>query len=678
MPSKHALTLGFSGLALVAAVAFVLVTLSPPRSAALLAEKQKTGSPPMAWSSSGGGWRAMAAGMGIARSLHRAGALGDASLKYASGNSGGGWFLSQLAYSEGFYANVTGETPMDELVVDWMSKQKRYLVVTAEGEAKLGEMAREWIGDNVYAEIATDVTLALIALNAIRDGPCTVIDLSGEMTYEDCVGLINTLTGSFVTAITVQASWTYFIERMLATADPALADAPATLSARHAQWRGPALSFQVANMTHSIVRGGAVPFPAESMRISAAFRMAPQEGNPLAYVVPGESSTADSAAGFQTSAFVRSYGLQTRALLTSGQARATSPEIVPGSETIPVARVAAFTSAFGGFLGSAVNTAVALGGLLLDVADGAAEDHDAARRRLDAPSASADAPEEARANFMASVQQLYTHLAQPGVAPRTDELDDLAPGDAPDLEPSDECSASLAFCQALVGESSPLDDLFKWLQCLVRLIRFCAPAAVSYFSDMAPCATHTPLPLPFSQRSCPFPRARLIDGGYVENLASAQTIGMLQRTAAPGAPLRTIIGMNADTTGVTPIEAPLDDLRALFSENGGQPFMASLSVPNATVFAAKWADVKASLHVVQGTTYAVTAEVSTVTVKNEAYGVAAGSPIEILVLSMNAPIATTVGVTTDPENYELLGALAKDGASPQVEAVVSAWLGRTT
>jgi hypothetical protein len=50
----------------------------------------------MMWATAGGGWRAMAAGMGVARSLHRAGALDDPSLKIASGNSGGAWFLSQF------------------------------------------------------------------------------------------------------------------------------------------------------------------------------------------------------------------------------------------------------------------------------------------------------------------------------------------------------------------------------------------------------------------------------------------------------------------------------------------------------------------------------------------------------------------------------------------------------
>ena len=51
---------------------------------------------PMAWCTSGGGWRAMVAGMGFARSLQTAQVLTDPSLKMVSSNSGGTWFLAQF------------------------------------------------------------------------------------------------------------------------------------------------------------------------------------------------------------------------------------------------------------------------------------------------------------------------------------------------------------------------------------------------------------------------------------------------------------------------------------------------------------------------------------------------------------------------------------------------------
>lgn len=79
---------------------------------------------PMMWASAGGGWRAMAAGMGFARSLHLAGALDDKSLEIAASNSGGSWFLTQFAFSPTFHNDVTGNKSMKSVILEWMDKQE--------------------------------------------------------------------------------------------------------------------------------------------------------------------------------------------------------------------------------------------------------------------------------------------------------------------------------------------------------------------------------------------------------------------------------------------------------------------------------------------------------------------------------------------------------------------------
>ncbi|KAJ1618205.1 hypothetical protein T492DRAFT_892447 [Pavlovales sp. CCMP2436] len=47
-------------------------------------------------------------------------------------------------------------------------------------------------------------------------------------------------------------------------------------------------------------------------------------------------------------------------------------------------------------------------------------------------------------------------------------------------------------------------------------------------------------------------------------------------------------------------------------------------------------------------------------------------------MSDNQPVGFTIGVTTSAADYELIGAYSKDGASAEVEALVGAWLAKSS
>lgn len=158
-----------------------------------------------------------------------------------------------------------------------------------------------------------------------------------------------------------------------------------------------------------------------------------------------------------------------------------------------------------------------------------------------------------------------------------------------------------------------------------------------------------------------------------QNSAAAQALGQLQRQYPAGTPLRSLIFLNADVPDPSKPAAHADAAN-LFT-GGGRSLAVGLSTPMATVFAANWADISPTR--LGSTKYAFYYELSTTTVANDAFGVAAGSPVDVLVISLDGPIPLTFGVTSDETNYDLLGSYAADAASPDVEAFVKAWLERT-
>mmetsp|Transcript_59526 Transcript_59526/g.194130 ORF Transcript_59526/g.194130 Transcript_59526/m.194130 type:complete len:219 (+) Transcript_59526:69-725(+) len=83
---------------------------------------------PIAWCTSGGGFRAMTGGMAMARVFMNVGLLNNTKMDAIASSSGGSWFLSQLAYSDKFRdAVLTSGSSMTAVLTDWMNTYKTYL-----------------------------------------------------------------------------------------------------------------------------------------------------------------------------------------------------------------------------------------------------------------------------------------------------------------------------------------------------------------------------------------------------------------------------------------------------------------------------------------------------------------------------------------------------------------------
>jgi len=97
--------------------------------------------------------------------------------------------------------------------------------------------------------------------------------------------------------------------------------------------------------------------------------------------------------------------------------------------------------------------------------------------------------------------------------------------------------------------------------------------------------------------------------------------------------------------------------------------------PSAQVFA----ESASRIHVtpVPGTKYILQQRVSTTTVANEAFGVRAGSPIDLLILVAAGPVPLTIGISTSTADMQLLGAYAQDASLAPVSHVVEQWLAQT-
>jgi len=90
--------------------------------------RRRGDSPPLAWCTSGGGFRAMAAAMALSRAFDSAGLLKDPSLAAIASNSGSSWFLGQLAYSAKFHAAVMGKgESIGDVVAAWLDSYHSYL-----------------------------------------------------------------------------------------------------------------------------------------------------------------------------------------------------------------------------------------------------------------------------------------------------------------------------------------------------------------------------------------------------------------------------------------------------------------------------------------------------------------------------------------------------------------------
>jgi hypothetical protein len=180
--------------------------------------------------------------------------------------------------------------------------------------------------------------------------------------------------------------------------------------------------------------------------------------------------------------------------------------------------------------------------------------------------------------------------------------------------------------------------------------------------------------------------------GYVDNVATAQTLAAMQNQAS--GKVRMVLSTdqecNVPPDGSTPIESSpcsLFDLAALFvngydakaSVSPGDPVIISWgsSQPAPIVFARDWSSITFSAVTGSapsgGNASAYTAEVSTTTVANPAFGVKAGTPVELLLVAANLP----VGGWVHPQDYAAIQKYATAIGDSTLDQVIAEWLART-
>mmetsp|Transcript_92696 Transcript_92696/g.206018 ORF Transcript_92696/g.206018 Transcript_92696/m.206018 type:complete len:642 (+) Transcript_92696:54-1979(+) len=184
---------------------------------------------------------------------------------------------------------------------------------------------------------------------------------------------------------------------------------------------------------------------------------------------------------------------------------------------------------------------------------------------------------------------------------------------------------------------------------------------------------------------CDFPNNRFADGAYVDNLATAQTVGSMQKQFGTK-PLRLVLtdyvekqpGDEASTTWET-----IFDVSHLFSRGTKEPGdilsgsdapgTGGMNKPSPQVFAEKydnikWSDVPGSPHSrYYDLKYAL---VSTITVDNHAYGTTKGSRVDLLIFVFYSSLnCFDIGI---PNQY---ASAAHSIAMSNATGILKEWLG---
>lgn len=303
--------------------------------------------------------------------------------------------------------------------------------------------------------------------------------------------------------------------------------------------------------------------------------------------------------------------------------------------------------------------------------------------------------------------EVLTGRRQGNLSPELPELVDVLPiapffGGRPtvvDVTASSSAAASLV--------SGPL-SLFELLLAIIpglfmdRVVRQAVHDRLWRFSDLGVCTS--PSTGPEDHHPCRPPHVRLADGAYVDNLAVAAAVGRLQQRFPAALRLRLITVLSnkvslpegcteAAVEGRCKPRALRDDLSRIFAGGrvGTEPYPRSILPGDAVqscliagvsclcpqVFDADFTtDVEAKLRPVPGARHATYAAITTTTVRNPAFGVAAGTTFDVLVVCMDAPvdvgiIAVPVVELADAETY---ASAAADGEVDGMADVLRSWL----
>lgn len=578
----------------------------------------------------------MAAGMGFARSLNEAGILNSTLLGVVGGNSGGSWFLAQLAYSETFYANVTGPTPMSTLVEDWMVRQLP-LLEPGDTIPELLDLVNQWVAPemfptwNKFMRAAAVVAFVVSgASNAWLEVFCAVVSTSSQ-DRKECAFMLQLLPAGVLLSVQFEGAWSLAIERMMELSDPAIHTSTATIRDRAQGLNWPEIRFQISNATAYTVDG-----PATAWTVDNESRPAQFLATPVAWAVPGLAGGPDARAGFDVppavdrqGVFSGTYGTD----LVSYRQEPLAPKF--GGHEPGVSLIASMSSAFGGLLGSYNLTLSFLSSSTTAAAIQDLEDEDPADP-IGAENVTLDSALEA-------VRAFAAEMATP----------------AKETVVSDGCRIAGAECIAAKPQTV--------VQCFLRLAARCFSSISLPVADLAVCSSGDTAE-DFEQRRCPFSNTRMIDGAFVDNTAATMTLRGLQQNYGTENKLRLVITTNEDCKSRGASGCDHGDLSLLFAHSA-PPHPGA---PEVTIFERRWSRVH--LRPLRGTRYASYAMVSTVTVDNNAVGIVGGQRVDLLLLALDGPVSTAIGLSTRKADRVRLGAYAADATRLAVRRTMERWL----
>mmetsp|Transcript_49005 Transcript_49005/g.112375 ORF Transcript_49005/g.112375 Transcript_49005/m.112375 type:complete len:652 (+) Transcript_49005:52-2007(+) len=626
MPPKHTARAALALASVAAALLLVFFHVSTDGPEASLAAEPTR--PALGWATAGGGWRAMSVGMSVGRNLHKLGMLSD--LTHVAANSGGAWFLTQFSYSQPFFDNVTSTTSMQTIISDWLASHQSIV-----GELTDDEVTKYMGGQSTTAAV----------IDKLKKFHAQADELAKNATSQNTTlkyaNTVYTAYGLLAAIIRFDGTWTNIVGAILSCTDAKLHGLPAIPANRIAAFGNPAIHIQTCNATSASL---ALPNASRAVQVyvlDAAGRNLSKTLDvvPMQYVVPGRAQGAGATAGYR----VAPGAPHGKSITYAGQSipSVLGAPFAGGPPNVTV--VAATSSAALGTVGSRQMLQ-----RFLKYLGGTGE-----------------------SNSLNTLMEKFGDIAPfVGEDPEAVVLKEVAI-----LQDFDEIvmlladDAGMAGCNANPGS---LPEVMGQLECILGQN---SPLAVAELS-----VCDQPMQeWEGNRQRCAFPAQRLLDGGFVDNLGAAQAVSAMQAEAAKKSdPIRLLLSANGECSEGPDVHAPITpddqksgctlyDLAALF---GGAYVKDVIEIswgmrsPSPQIFAKAWKEMKFEYvngsAPVNGTGVpiggAYAARFKTVTVANGAFGVAAGTPIDVLVIASLMPVSLLMGFI--PPQYPVLAEYA--------------------
>eukprot|EP00445_Apocalathium_hangoei_P036142 CAMPEP_0203942174 /NCGR_PEP_ID=MMETSP0359-20131031/78387_1 /ASSEMBLY_ACC=CAM_ASM_000338 /TAXON_ID=268821 /ORGANISM="Scrippsiella Hangoei, Strain SHTV-5" /LENGTH=624 /DNA_ID=CAMNT_0050872851 /DNA_START=75 /DNA_END=1949 /DNA_ORIENTATION=- len=519
--------------------------------------KTAKGESPIAWCTSGGGWLAMAGGMGFANSFQKAGLFEADELSNIASNSGGSWFLTQFAYNANFHANVTTFSPTE------LAGMVQSLVGAYEGVVPEDASSNALLSAFGKATAATPILAEMVS----AAGAGTAYDFDWGAMISDMISRTPGLS-----------SKTFYQDIVADQKSRPVLKRP-TLHFQTAQLNAALLPYELGldknayllgqDGTPLIQQGGGLP------------------ASPLQYIVPGEAASQ-----------------------TQAEAPSEAGLAMPSSSLY-----------------------------------------------------------EYQAVEIGRVDSIFPHSGLPQKS--WEWRKENAPQITGQMSVADVAVVSSAAAGALGSQEITQEVMTKAIgELAYEAIKDGLPYGMG---GLAVCSH------PLDNGQCTYPAIKFVDGGYVDNLATAQTAAYMQQQFGTDQRLRMVLTDNENMPKGR--AAQMTDISFLMDRGSStmpgyilqeSAYAYGTSMPSQQVFAAsfdglQWADIAGSE---ANMYYSLKwANVTTQTVDNPAYGVQAGTTVDLLIFALASELSS-FQAGFSPQYAEVASKLARSETS----SIVKQWL----